>query len=284
MGHLNVRHYFGKSGEGVAYFGSLLGLSPRELDRRGWLLAPRDQHVRFLRELRPGAPYTASAGVLEVSSEGLKILTLLRHGVDGPPAATLTTDYLLCDRDARTPRPLPDEVRQRALVHRCELPEYAAPRGLEPTAPAPEPTLQEAEVRGLVPAFLGRVRPELCDASGHLAPEGHMAAVSDGVTHFFLHTERPQPPGIGGAALEYRFVYRNPIAAGDFLSVRSGYAEVSEKTMRIAHQLFDAVSGRCVATSEAVVVNFDLEARRAVALTPEQRAQLQAHVIADLRI
>ena len=52
--------------------------------------------------------------------------------------------------------------------------------------------------------------------------------------------------------------------------------------LSITHYVFDVATGECVASGQAAVVWFDLEARNAAELPADVRAQLAGRVIADL--
>ena len=69
MGHMNVRHYFGRANDGLAVMLLQLGLPPRVLAERGLVLRARDQHLRFSKELRPGAGFSLHAGAVSESPE-----------------------------------------------------------------------------------------------------------------------------------------------------------------------------------------------------------------------
>ena len=58
MGHMNVQFYMEQATQGLAALGVHLGLGPRFSAAEGARLAAREHHVRFLREQRPGAPFT----------------------------------------------------------------------------------------------------------------------------------------------------------------------------------------------------------------------------------
>jgi acyl-CoA thioester hydrolase len=70
--------------------------------------------------------------------------------------------------------------------------------------------------------------------------------------------------------------------AGDAVEVRSGFAECAPKTRRVFHWMVDPVSGKPWVSSEAVVISFDLDARKVVELTPEAMAAFQARVAPGL--
>jgi acyl-CoA thioester hydrolase len=54
MGHMNVRFYVAKMMEGLAEVGQVVGLGHAFRERAISTLAPRDQHIRFMREAKAG--------------------------------------------------------------------------------------------------------------------------------------------------------------------------------------------------------------------------------------
>lgn len=135
----------------------------------------------------------------------------------------------------------------------------------------------------MLPGYLGPVRPEDCDAAGVMREAACMARISDGISHFFraLHGGT-RPEGIGGAALEYRFVFHSWPRLSDVIEVRSALSALGPKTLQVTHYLFDLETSQCVAASQAVVVWFDLTARKAVAVPDDVRAQLLSQLIPGL--
>jgi acyl-CoA thioester hydrolase len=83
-----------------------------------------------------------------------------------------------------------------------------------------------------------------------------------------------------GAVVEARFVWRRFPRAGDLIEVRSGIAEIGEKTLRLVHWLCDPETGAAWASMEAVALTFDTTTRKAIAPPPEARARLAKQVIA----
>jgi acyl-CoA thioester hydrolase len=285
MGHLNVKHYFARATQGLGMLGLELGLGPSRLRDEGLSMRPTTQHVRFNRELRPGAGYVMSAGVLAADSGGLRVYEELRALTSGEVAATFVSDIVMCDVRTGVPRSLDALALQRAVGLRTELPAHAQPRGIALAPPHTPVTRQQAISMGMTGAFLGPVLPEDCDESGRAVESTFMARISDGVGHFF-HVLRQglRPDGVGGAALEYRYVYRQRPRLGEVIEVRTGLKALGRKTLHFCNYIFDVETGACLATSEAVAVSFDLAARKAVDIPDEARAAMQQGVIAGLGV
>lgn len=285
MGHLNVRHYLGRANDGVALLLAELGLGPARLRKDGAVLRAVDQHVRFVRELRPGSAYVVRAGVVAAASDVLRSYQELSIQPSDDLSASMRTETALIDRESGARRDLSALLTTRSLPMLAQIPPHGEARGIVRDAPQPPPTREQAIARGLCGAFLGPVQPEDCDAHGLMRESGMMARVSDGMAHFFISLrDSPRPQGLGGAALEYRFVFRAWPRLGDFLEVRSGLKSVGKKTSNISHYIFDVESGACVATAEAVSVTFDLTTRKSVEIPDDVRAMMQQHVIAGLGV
>lgn len=284
MGHMNVRHYFGRANHGLALLLLELGLPPSLLRSEGLVARARDQHVRFVRELRPGVSYTVLAGVLSVSAQSLQVYEQMDILHSGEVAASVLSEVVLVELSTGRQRPFPDAVLQRIQALVTAVPEAYAPRGIVRTQPRVPPLRGEAVERGMYGAYLGPVLPEDVDASGHMHEAAFMARVSDGIGHYFQSLRGARADGIGGAALEYRYVFHQRPRLSDIIEVRSALKGVGNKTSHICHWIFDVESGRCVATSEAVAVSFDLTTRKAVAIPDDVREHMQARVLPDLSV
>jgi acyl-CoA thioester hydrolase len=120
-------------------------------------------------------------------------------------------------------------------------------------------------------------------------PAEFIGRVSDGVPILISDVRRivgdtapDQPQRVGGAVLEYRLDYLRYPRAGDHLELRSGLAEVTERFQRLVHWLLDPVTGEAWGVSEAVAINFDLDRRKIVPISPAAQAQLSERLIPEL--
>ncbi len=287
MGHMNVQFYVEKATQGLAALGVHLGLGPRFVRSEGARLFARDHHVRFLREQRPGAPFWLRGGVLEVHDYSLRIYQEMVATASGEVAATFTADVELLDEFTREMKPLPAKAKEKANALLIELPAHGAARGLTLYDPRPAPSLKDAEGLGMVHTYQGEVQAPQCDTQGRLSTRHFMGIVSDSIPNLLAQTrgdDRSKTPSVGGAALEYRFIYRGHPAAGDVLALRSGLKEVGNKTYTWCHWLFDVESGKAVATAEAVAIALDLETRKSIPIPDEMRTLLEGLVIDGLGV
>jgi acyl-CoA thioester hydrolase len=284
MGHLNVRHYFACANRGLAVLALQLGLPPSQLRAQGVALRAVDQHVRFLRELRPGASYAMHAGVLAVSPERLQVYAELRRADKITVAASVISEVALQEISTGRAVPWPASVLARAAEVETNLSAEHGPRGIARTAPRPAPTRADALALPLIGAYLAPVEREDCDAHGVMQESAFMARVSDGIGHFFHVLRGERGANLGGAALEYRYVFHERPRLGDVIEVRSGLKGLGNKTTQLCHWVFNLETGRCAATSEAVAVSFDLTTRKAIEISAEARAHMETRIVPGLSV
>ena len=286
MGHMNVQFYLAREQEGIASLASALGLRPGAQGEGRAGLLPHEQHIRFHRELRPGAPYVIQGGVIEARREGLVLFQEMKHTLTGTTAATFVTSVEWGDLEFRTGLQVPSIALDRAAALIVPLPPHAAPRGLDLAAPRPAPTLGEADRLGLLTTLRGLVTEDLCNSLGFMKTQNYMGRLSDSIPNLLAQVmgRSRDADDAGGAALEYRFIYHKPARADDILVVRSGMKSVGAKTYVWCHWMFDAETGECFATAEAVAVSMDLVARKARDIPPATRAALEALVIPGISL
>ena len=284
MGHMNVQFYVARADEGLAALATALGLSARAQGNDRATLVAREQHIRFHRELRPGTAYAVEAGILTAEAEGLIVYQEMQNIAARNVAATFVTRTAWADTQMRGGLPLPVTAVAKAAPFMIDLPAHGQPRGMELAPPRRAPSLPDAERMGLITTLRGAVLREHCDAHGFMLPRHYMGRVSDAIPNLIAQTrgEDRSSGTTGGAALEYRFVYRLPAREGDLLVLKSGLRSVSSKTYTWCHWLFDADTGDCFATAEAVAIALDLTTRKAIEIPSDMRVQLERLIIPGL--
>ena len=195
MGHLNVGFYVAKSMQALGGMAAELGMAGVFGVQTESTLMVREQHIRFLREARPGAPLSMTGGVLEIGESEIRLLFLMRHHSGELAASFQTVAAHVTSREGHA-FPWPDRVRVRAETLMCVVPENAAPRsiGLEPVVT--QASRKRADALGLGCTGLGMVTASDCDAFGRMRTEGFMQRLSDAVPHLFAEGR----PGTDAAA------------------------------------------------------------------------------------
>ncbi len=291
-GHLNVRFYAAKVGEGLASLWHHLGLSRTARGVSGLEMAVVDQHLRFLREMHPGWGLVGRAGILEVGEDRLRVYVELVNGHTDVVSATFNMLIVSRDRKTGQPMPLSELVRARAEALMMDLPAHGAPRSIALGDPGifarGAPSLADTDGMGLIEITRGVVQSAECDDAGKMLPEFYIGRISDGVVHLARHY-RPVETGkdrstgrYGGAVLEYRLRFHKPLYRGNIVVVRSGLKHVGDKANHIVHWTFNGETGELVSASEAIGITLDLQERKVVPLPEDRRAHLQKLVIPGL--
>lgn len=286
MDHMNVQFYVQRAAEGLASLAMELGVGPGYARSHDTALYPIDQHLRFLKEMRVGTPFAVYGGVLEADSQSVRVYSEIRHSITDAPSATFITDCAFVDRSTLKPKSLPSSALQRAEQLKTVLPSHAAPRGVTLGEARAAPSLAEADRLKMVRTFQSVVSPHDCDTHGFMEQRAYMGRVSDAIPNLLAQAmgrDRGQST-IGGAALEYRFVFRKAAQEGDILAVRSGLKSVANKTYNWVHWLFDLDTGDAVATAEAVAISLDLTTRKSIDIPPEMRAHLERLLVTGLSV
>jgi acyl-CoA thioester hydrolase len=286
MGHLNVGFYVAKAMEGLAGLAAELGMAGAFAPDARATLIVRDQHIRFLREARPGAPLVMTGGVLEVSESEARLLLLLHHRSGEIAASFQTVVAHATARDGRA-FPWPARVLERAQALTVEVPPEAAARSIGLGPVESRASRKRADELGLPRTALGVVSAADCDLFGRMRTELMIARISDGIPHLF-EGRRPGAdaagPQAGGAALEYRLIHLDWPRAGDRVELRSGPSGGDARFRRLTHWLLDPESGKAWGVAEAIAVSFDLETRRMITLTDEALAEANARVVPGLSL
>jgi len=285
MGHLNVGFHVAKSMEALGGLAAELGMPRVFAASAEATLIVREQHIRFLREARPEAPLSISAGVIGMGESDARLLLLMRHH-DGELAASFQTVVAHVTSSEARAFPWPDRIRARAEALGVEVPKQAAPRSIGLGPLKTQASLARANELGLKRTGLGMVAAADCDAFGRLRTEGFMQRLSEAIPNFFAG-RRPgnaegEPPKIGGAAVEYRLVHHAWPRAGDRVELRSGSAGGDARVRRLVHWMLDPDTGRPWGSAEAVAVSFDLETRKLITLSDEELARVEADAVPGL--
>jgi len=291
MGHMNVRFYVARAMEGLVGLAAALGMPQAFSPYANATLLVREQHIRFLREARPGAPLAMRGCVLDMGEHEARLLLVLFHASGEPAASFQTVVAHVTAGDDPRPFAWPRQAQDLAKALTAPVPPYAAARSVSLEPCTSQASLARADALGLIPISGGAFGGQDCDVFGRMRPEQFIGRVSDGIATLasrtrtvILDSAEPRPQRIGGAVLEYRLIQLDWPRAGDRFVVRSGMAGIEDRTQRLVHWMLDPYSGKAWGTSEAVAVTLDLDTRKIVTASAAARAALSARVIPGLTL
>lgn len=283
-GHLNVRFHFERALIGLAHMAHALEMPRAFTANAGSTLVPLEAHVRFNKEARPGAPLTMHGGVVKLGEDDATLCFDMRHA-DGAPASCFTLRVVHVDTRDFHPFPWSAHAREAAKRLSTTLPAHARPRSIDMSRKPAHASRAGAIELGAQRIGATMTLPDQCDAFGRLRGEHFAGRASDSAPNLLARwrqeaAEAKEEVTPAGAVVEARVVFRHFPRPGELIEVFSGVAEVGEKTLRLAHWFVDPKSGAAWASMEAVALTFDTKTRKAITPPPEQRARMQARVIA----
>ena len=123
--------------------------------------------------------------------------------------------------------------------------------------------------------YRGTVYPSQCDHMGHMNVMWYVGKFDEAswqlLTTVGLTSSRLRSEGRGMATVEQRIEYKGELYAGDVVTVRSAVLEVSEKAIRIVHEMRNDDTGDVAATMVIVGVHLDMASRKACSLPGDVR-------------
>ena len=123
--------------------------------------------------------------------------------------------------------------------------------------------------------YRGTVYPSQCDHMGHMNVMWYVGKFDEASWQFLatvgLASSRLRSEGRGMATVEQRIEYKSELYAGDVVTVRSAVLEVSEKAIRIVHEMRNDDTGDVAATMVVVGVHLDMASRKACSLPGDVR-------------
>ncbi|MEM9667505.1 MAG: thioesterase family protein [Pseudomonadota bacterium] len=291
MGHMNVRLYVQKAMEGIGVLAHHIEMPHAFRDNTPSTLLPVDQHIRFMREVRPGRPLRMDACIVDIEDDSATVFQGLYHG-DGTPSAAVRTR--IAHVEAKSGKPFPWSARSRqALEGLADTPpEKMAPRSIDPKGEiisAKDASIDFAKSKGVPCVGTGSVPYNHCDVHGRMSTEWFMGRISDSVPNLLYDWREnvaasSEGARMGAAVLEYRLVYRRWPRAGDTFEIYSSFADANEKTHKLVHWIMDPATGAALMTTEATTVTFDLNTRKVIPAPPERLAELEGIAPKGLKV
>jgi len=285
LGHMNMRYYFDRAYEARARFAHTLGLPHIYKAASLSTLVPTNQHIKYIKEVRPGQGMAVSSGVVAIGETDITLVHLI-SGNKGAPAATITETLSHIAVRTGIQFGWSKQTKKSAQDHMLDLPDIAKPRNVDPHEKAFMPTMADADKLGLQAIGRGTFRPAECDVFGHVLPTAIIGRVSNSAQH--LKTAWPDldfasDDGMSGALVEACARHKHRPKAGDLYEMRSGLRSVSTHVRELCHWILDPVSGKCWTSFIGVGCRFNLKTRRLVKIDDEMLALLSKGLVEDFK-
>ena len=117
-----------------------------------------------------------------------------------------------------------------------------------------------------------------CDILGHLTTRFYVAMFDDASYHF-LHTifgwvgNVDDQGRLSWADVRHTIDYKAEVMPGDLLEVRAALTRIGGKSLTVSYEMINLGTGSVAATLESVMVLFDRQERKSVAIPDDLRAK-----------
>jgi acyl-CoA thioester hydrolase len=132
----------------------------------------------------------------------------------------------------------------------------------------------------MIETYRGVVYPYQLDHMDHMNVQWYTSKFDQATWHLIstvgITNEYIRNNQRGMAALEQTTKYQSEVMAGDLLVIKSKILEVTEKTIRFLHIMYNTETEREVATSELLAVHLDREKRKSCAFPEDIKAKCEA--------
>ncbi len=282
MGHMNVRIYVEKQIEGLGAMAHALKMPHAFRADAPSTLIPVDQNIRYIAEVLAGRPVSMVGCVIEAGECDAVIYQEMRHS-DGSVAAAFRTRVIHADNKSGEPFPWSTRSRNALEALKETPPEATTPRSCDlstPTRAIETITYDELHRLNIPLIGQGSVPPQHMDVHGRMNASWVIGRTSDSVPNLLydwrqrMGTSEDGSRRVGAAVLEYRMRYHRWAKPGDLFEAYTGLGKVAGKTHALVHWMMDPVTGKPWASSQAIAISLDLDARKAIAAPPEMIEEL----------
>jgi len=134
-----------------------------------------------------------------------------------------------------------------------------------------------------IETFKGAVPTSEYDPRAHMNSQLYVSRF-DQATWFLLATVGLTPATVERqkrriAVVRQGFQYLVELRGGELVVVQSGFVAVGRKYLRFQHRMFDAESGRMIATSDCTAVEASLKTGKSVLLSKALRQAAESHLV-----
>jgi acyl-CoA thioester hydrolase len=284
LGHMNVHFYGVHARTGAEHLLGALGLVTTDAQ----VVVQTDTYVRHHREQRDGAALELRGGVLDATTDQVRLYEELANPDAGELAATFVLTFRLVERTTRAPMALPSDVLVAARERRVELPEHGRSRSvsIDDDVVASSPALDVLEQRDLAHRKVRTLGDLECDDDGFAAPLAIAPLVWGGEPlpgrAFQPLHELADGGQMGFATMETRSTWARVPRAGDRVQSFGAEVERGDKTMLTRNWVFDVDRRDLVAVFSVVNVAFDTTSRRAISMPEDLRRHWDSRFHPDL--
>jgi len=262
LGHLNMRHYLYKAQQARQMFIMMLGLPSAFTSGHPSSVKFMDAHIQYKAESRPGELLRIETGLLEITDNSMRLLHVIRH-LSGAVSASIIEKVEHVYLPTGASFAWPKRVKEAAQSYKVDIPNFAAPRSLDPLIDNKIPTQTELESWGVKAIGRGVFQSREEDMFGRIMGAAVLGRASDCVAHYKggwpeAHDEKWAKGNVMGILLETHFACLKPMKAGQPFLFYSAIKSVNKRTRNLVHHMIDPFTGLALARMEAVAARLKI--------------------------
>lgn len=138
---------------------------------------------------------------------------------------------------------------------------------------------------GWIETGRGVVYPWHCDHLGHMNVQHYVGFFDIGAFHlmsqlgFTSHNMHDLGATLVDAQHTIRYINEQPV--GSLIKIESGIARIGTKSMTCLHRMINTETELLAATTEIIMVYFDLKARQSLAIPEELKTKAQSLLLSE---
>ncbi len=136
---------------------------------------------------------------------------------------------------------------------------------------------------GYAEMYRGVVYPQQCDHLGHMTVMYYVGMFDQATWHLMSAMgatwENMKTSGAAFVDAKHTIEYRAEQQVGSLIVVESALTRLGTKSMTTQHRMKNTETGVLAATSEIVLVHFDLESRASIPIPDAMRERLQGFLV-----
>ncbi len=278
--HFNVQFYGIAMHEAAGHLRLALGLTPTNRPDADYWVKVKEDHFRYLSELRLAERFHIISGITDWSAASMTATHQLTNSQTNEVAATMTSVWCCIDPESGGTRDWPNMDATKLEALRTELPSFARRRSAGVSPPPAELTLLDPRVEKIPTTNLGIFEEREGDATHTVPPQILFTkmgvAGANSWANLDLDWRRLKDEGRGTVVLENYLNYGEPFRGGDPYLCKSLIREVGGKSISFRHLLFNPATGKLHMYTEITAVLFDLAMRKAIEPSQQERAKIEA--------
>ncbi|MBA2400261.1 MAG: acyl-CoA thioesterase [Bradyrhizobium sp.] len=130
--------------------------------------------------------------------------------------------------------------------------------------------------------YRGTVYPWHCDHVGHMNVMWYVGKFDEAtwnlIARLGLTPSYLRESGRGMAAVQQNISYKRELLAGDIVEVKSRLLAITDKSIRMLHEMCNAETGEIAAICDITGVHLDRQARKSASFAPDIRNTALRHL------